>query len=74
MALNREETVTGLKCAECGRGLLSDDEDRKWAKCRFCGKAVCFDCIRYVGTTVRGPYMDYVEAIRTCDNCYVRRG
>ena len=69
-----QEAATGLMCAECGRALSPNDEERRWAKCRFCGRPVCFGCIRYVGTTVRGPYMDYVEAIRTCGNCYVRRG
>lgn len=68
-----EEKNSTLICATCGRALLLDDEERKWAKCRFCGKPVCFDCIRYVGTTVRGTYMDYVETVRTCNKCYVRR-
>lgn len=69
-----EERISDLRCTECGRVLMRDEEERRWAKCRFCGKPVCFDCIRYIGTTVRGPYMDYVEAIRTCEECYVDRG
>ena len=72
--MNNKEGVPDLKCATCGRLLLLEDEERKWAKCRFCEKSVCFNCIRYVGTSTRGPYMDYVEAIRTCDKCYVARG
>jgi hypothetical protein len=74
MTVEHEKVNSGLVCADCGRQLAVKDEERTWAKCRFCGKPVCFDCIRYVGTTVRGPYMHYVEAIRTCSNCYVPRG
>ncbi len=74
MALAREKTNSNLKCAECGRELLPGDEERRWAKCGFCGKTVCFNCIRYIGTTIRGLYLDYVEAVRTCNGCYVRRG
>lgn len=70
----REEITSDLRCGECGRLLTHDDEERKWAKCRFCGKPVCFDCIRYIGTTVKGPYMAYVEVIRTCGECCMKRG
>ena len=74
MTVAREKTTSELACADCGRALVARDEERTWARCRFCGKPVCFDCIRYVGTTVRGPYMHYVEAMRTCNKCYVPRG
>ncbi|MCJ7456035.1 FYVE zinc finger domain-containing protein [Candidatus Bathyarchaeota archaeon] len=73
MATVHEKTAN-LTCADCNRTLSSTDEERTWAKCRFCGKPVCFDCIRYMGTAIRGPYMDYVEAMRTCNKCYIRRG
>ena len=69
-----ENTTSSLKCADCGRAVPPNDEERKWARCRFCGKPICFECVRYVGTTIRGVFMDYVEVMRTCDNCYVRRG
>jgi hypothetical protein len=74
MTVMDEKAASELACADCGRRLLAKDEERTWATCRFCGKPVCFACIRYLGTTIRGPYMHYVEAIRTCSNCYVRRG
>jgi len=74
MGTVHEKTASDLTCDTCGRVLLAKDEERTWARCRFCGKPVCFGCIRYIGTTVRGPFMDYVQAIRTCDNCYVSRG
>jgi len=73
MIVTSKETAD-LRCSDCDRVLLSKDEERTWARCRFCGKPVCFDCIRYVGTTIRGPFMNYVEAIRTCNKCYVSRG
>ena len=72
-ALN-EKGTSSLKCVDCGRTLQPRDEERKWASCRFCGKPVCFSCIRYVGTTIRGSYMSYVEVLRTCKTCYVQRG
>ena len=68
------EREASLRCVDCGREILPRDEERTWAKCRFCGKPVCFGCIRYLGTTVRGPFMYYVEVMRTCNTCYVRRG
>ncbi len=74
MVMVHEERTSDLSCATCGRVLLREDEERKWAKCGFCEKPVCFNCIRYVGTSIRGSYMDYVAAIRTCDKCYVARG
>jgi LRP1 type putative zinc finger protein len=63
-----------LECEDCGRQLHLQDEERTWARCRFCNKAICFDCIRYVGTTVSGLFMNYVEVMRTCNSCYIEKG
>lgn len=68
-----ETTASSLTCTDCGRAILPHDEERTWARCRFCGKAVCFHCIRYVPRRVKGPFMDYVEVMRACNECYPPR-
>ncbi|WP_456327237.1 hypothetical protein [Archaeoglobus sp.] len=58
-----------MKCVGCGRELREEDEGITWRRCSICKNPVCFDCIRYIGTWVRGLYKNFINVIPVCPNC-----
>lgn len=57
------------KCSTCGKELLPEDMDKKWRKCHFCGKPICFDHTHYLGVRLPGLYRDYLDVVGVCKKC-----
>jgi hypothetical protein len=67
-----EKSKDEIKCVDCSRILLPEEELRKWGPCQSCNKPVCFNCSHYIAARVKGLYEEYMEVRRTCSKCHPR--